>query len=407
MIREFTVKNFYSFKEENTVRFLVNQKAPHSDAYVDTKSDERLSKVLAIFGANASGKTNLLKALIFLRWFMTDSFALKPDGKIPLQPFRFEDGNTKPVNLSVTFECENDIYRYNILLSPERVCDESLFVRGDNGFHYLFKRFWNTKTGKYDFKAKRFGRTKAFGETIQLRQNASVLSIARQYNHSFSMKILECWTLLNTNVEEYGREGMFEEDSPFVKILESAEFYQRHPGHMEKAQNLLTRFDLGLSGIEIIEREIVVGKEEKTTKLFAPYGIHIGRDESVHKLPFFYESNGTQNLFILLKQILPVLETGGIAVLDEFEVDLHPHMIPPLVDLFVSKTTNPHNAQLFFSCHSHEIMKRLDKYQIVLVEKDEYGYSQVIRLDELKGVRADDNLYAKYDSGAYGAVPNL
>ena len=82
-------------------------------------------------------------------------------------------------------------------------------------------------------------------------------------------------------------------------------------------------------------------------------------------------------------------------------------MIPALLDLFISKKTNPNNAQLIFSCHSIELMKKLDKYQVLLVEKDEYGYSHVIRLDEIKGVRSDDNIYAKYDAGAYGAVPNI
>ena len=113
------------------------------------------------------------------------------------------------------------------------------------------------------------------------------------------------------------------------------------------------------------------------------------------------------HLFILLKRLLPILENGGIAVLDEFEVDLHPHMIPPLVNLFISRKTNPHNAQLLFSCHSIELMRRLDKYQVILVEKDEFGYSRVIRLDDIKGVRSDDNFYAKYDAGAYGAVPDI
>jgi len=82
-------------------------------------------------------------------------------------------------------------------------------------------------------------------------------------------------------------------------------------------------------------------------------------------------------------------------------------MIPPLVNLFISQKTNPHHAQLLFSCHSIELMKSLDKYQILLVEKDEYGYSRVIRMDEIKGVRSDENIYAKYDSGAYGAIPNI
>ncbi|MFH2076874.1 MAG: ATP-binding protein [Pseudomonadota bacterium] len=407
MIREFSVKNFYSFKEENKVSFLVHKKAPFTDAYVDAQNGERITKILASFGPNASGKTNLMKALPFLRWFMTHSFNLKPDEKIPVQPFRFEKGAAAPAEFSVDFECGQKIYRYGLRLTIEHVLDETLLIREGKGFKYRFKRRWNEATGKHDFSTKNFGRTKGFGESVQMRKNASVLSIALQHNHEESRQIIEAWSRLNTNVQEYRREGRMIADEIMVRLLDSAAYFHDHPKYKKQAQELLTRFDLGLAGVEIEEREIGVDKEGKPDKIILPFGVHVGKDESVHKLPFFYESSGTQNLFVLLKKILPVLEEGGIAVLDEFEVDLHPHMISPLVDLFVSWKTNPLNAQLLFSCHSIDIMKQLDKYHILLVEKDEYGYSRVVRLDEFKGVRSDDNLYAKYDAGAFGAVPNL
>ncbi len=408
MIRKFTVKNFYSFKEENTVSFMVHGKAPCSDAYMDVQKGERITKVLASFGPNASGKTNLLKALPFIRWFMKNSFNLKPDADIPFHPFRFEKDNLEPAELSVEFTNEDKLYRYSVRLTPEQVLDESLFIRNDRVFQYLFKRIWNASIGKYDFATKDFGLTKSFGEFIQMRKNASVFSIALQHNHEESKKIIEAWSRLNTNVQERGREGRMVDDELVIHLLDSAEYFHGHPEYRKQAQELLKRFDLGLAGIEIEEREVGIDdKEGKPEKIVLPFGIHVGKDESIHKLPFYRESNGTQNLFVLLKGILPVLQEGGIAVLDEFEVDLHPHMIRPLVDLFISRNTNPLNAQLLFSCHSTDIMKHLDKYQILLVEKDEYGYSKVIRLDEIKGVRSDDNLYAKYDTGAYGAVPNL
>jgi AAA15 family ATPase/GTPase len=407
MIREFSVKNFYSFKEENKVSFMVHKKAPCTDAYVDADKGERITKVLASFGPNASGKTNLLKALSFISWFIRNSFNLKPDATIPFQSFRFEKDSTEPAELSVEFTDEEKIYQYCVRLTPEQVLDEALFIRNGRGSQYLFKRIWNTSSRKYDFATKSFGLSKGFGEFVQMRKNASVFSIALQHNHEESKKIIEVWSRLHTNVVEHGREGRMVDDEIMIRLLESAAYFHGHPEYREQAQELLMRFDLGLNGIEIEEREIGVDKEGKPKKILFPFGVHIGKDESVHKLPFFYESNGTQNLFVLLKKILPVLEEGGITVLDEFEVDLHPHMIRPLVDLFISKNSNPLNAQLLFSCHSTDIMKHLDKYQILLVEKDEYGYSKVIRLDEIKGVRSDDNLYAKYDAGAYGAVPNL
>ena len=102
-----------------------------------------------------------------------------------------------------------------------------------------------------------------------------------------------------------------------------------------------------------------------------------------------------------------VLSQGGIAILDEFDVNLHPEMVMALFNLFVQPETNPKNAQLLFSTHSHLVLSALDKYQIVLVEKNEKGFSESWRLDEMANVRADENYYTKYLAGAYGAVPKI
>ena len=120
-----------------------------------------------------------------------------------------------------------------------------------------------------------------------------------------------------------------------------------------------------------------------------------------------YESSGTKQLFILLKTILKALASGGVAILDEFDVNLHPEMVLALFDLFIQPETNPNRAQLLFSTHNHMVLSKLDKYQIVLVEKGEDGKSESWRLDEVSGVRADENYYSKYIAGAYGAVPKI
>lgn len=411
MILEYSINNFYSFKEENAVSFIVNKKSPCTDAYVTAENGERVTKILACFGPNASGKTNLLKALSFLSWFTNQSFNLKPDAKIPIQPFRFENDNPVISSLSVDFVQMGIIYRYALKLSPDQIFNESLHIRDSKGFKYLFKRDWNEDKKHFDFSTKNFGLPNSFGEFLNMRKNASTISLALQHNHQESKNIAEFWSKekISTNVREQGRDGHLDEEEVMYHIFQTAEYFHKHNEYKNKAEELLKRFDLGLSGIEIEEREVGTDKSGKPEKIPFPFGIHVGKDNSKHKLPLFYESSGTQNLFIILKKILPILQekTGGIAVLDEFEVDLHPHMIPALLDLFISKKTNPNNAQLIFSCHSIEAMKKLDKYQVLLVEKDEYGYSRVIRLDEIKGVRSDDNIYAKYDAGAYGAVPNI
>jgi hypothetical protein len=271
----------------------------------------------------------------------------------------------------------------------------------------LFKREWNENEKKFDFSTKNFGLTPSFGINLDKRKNASLLSISLQHNNENSKAITAYWAKLATNVQEHGRAARLDRNGMFTRIFDTAEYFFEHKENKTEAETFLKHFDLGLSGIKIEERELGLDKEGKPEKIIVPFGVHLGKDKNTYDLSFHYESSGTQNLFVLLRQILPILAEGGIAVLDEFEIDLHPHMVPALLELFTSPKNNPHNAQLLFSCHSIELMKKLDKYQVLLVEKDEYGYSHVIRLDEIKGVRSDDNIYAKYDAGAYGAVPNI
>ncbi len=110
---------------------------------------------------------------------------------------------------------------------------------------------------------------------------------------------------------------------------------------------------------------------------------------------------------MLLHKLLPSLKAGGLAVIDEFESDLHPHMLEPILDLFASEVTNPNGAQLLFTCHAVEVLNVVHKSQVTLVEKDDRNESSAWRLDSVEGILSSDNFYAKYMAGAYGGVPHL
>ena len=145
--------------------------------------------------------------------------------------------------------------------------------------------------------------------------------------------------------------------------------------------------------------------EGKQQEVLLPFGVHNVGDDSF-ELMIYEESNGTQSAYSLLGLILPVLKNGGVAIIDELDNDLHPLLLPAIFDLFRSSHHNPPNAQLIFSCHPPEVFNLLNKHQIYLVEKYEQA-SEAWRLDEMEGIRNDDNLYAKYMAGAFDAIPNL
>ena len=203
-----------------------------------------------------------------------------------------------------------------------------------------------------------------------------------------------------SNVHFMGRRTIDE-----AALVSAAKYFSSQPEHYAKMSALLAAWDFGLSDVEI--REIPAAKPEEPSRMvWYPFGRHKGAKREA-LLPFAVESSGTQGAFVLLSHLLQALEIGGLAVIDEFENDLHPHMLEPILDRFSNQATNPHNAQLIFTCHAVEVLNLIHKSQVTLIEKDENCESSACRLDDVEGIRNDDNYYAKYMAGAYGAVPNL
>ena len=404
MIHAISFKNFYSFSEEASIDFEVNSNAPKNNGYFTAPSDTRLSKVLTVIGPNASGKTNLLKPIPFLKWLIVDSFMDHPTDPLPLNPFLFCDKKDTPTEFSATFEIDSDIFIYSFILNKERILEEDLKIQNKTKENItkktLFNRKWQSEEKKYLFSATNFSLPKDFGNESLLRSNASVISTAMRLNHSASKKIGDFWEKVKTNVFEAGWVGdrFFSADE--TDLIDAFNFFSENEDLKQKAEKLLARFDLGFNQFDI--------KKEKRDNGFSINVQTVHYFDGHHRhLPIQYESSGTKQLFMLLKTILHVLAHGGVAVLDELDVNLHPDMILALFELFLSPETNPKNAQILFSTHSHRILNELDKYQLILVEKNEKGASESWRLDEMDGVRPDDNYYAKYIAGAYGAIPNI
>ena len=402
MIHSFSCKNFYSFGELTTLDFEVNNNAPENNGYFPAKSGTRLSKVETVIGPNASGKTNLLKILPLLKWLIVESFNIKPEANLPIQSFAFGEAKDQPTELSVVFEIDGKIYTYAFTLNKQRILSEELtaieFVKEKKGNKKLFARTWNDATSRYDFESENFNLPKEFDNLF--RSNASVIGTAFRLNHKESQEIAKFWQQIETNVIEAGWIGDHLLPNSIAQLGEAFDFFSENSALKEEAEKLLCRFDIGLSGFEIIKE-----KKENGFSLNVRAS-HMFNGQKQY-LPVQYESSGTKQLFVLLKSILLALENGSVAIVDEFDVNLHPEMVMALFDLFIQPETNPKNAQLLLSTHSHMLLSKLDKYQIILVEKNENGVSESWRLDEVSDVRADENYYSKYIAGAYGAVPKI
>lgn len=396
MIRTLQFSNFYSFRDDVEVSFEVGRQPAVSHYDLAFADGSRGNKVLAVVGANGSGKTQLLKPLAFLSWFVADSFLnTEPKERIPFQPHALS--SDVPTCFELTFELNGELYRYRLELNSRHVLHESLHIKTSRLFSYIFMR--EREGDGYRVKQKGFGFRSA--QASQVRGNVSLLVAGHMHDVPLATALVEYFRHFSYNLQVTGRAHF-----DHWRLLNSAQFFQDHPALHRRASDLLCQLDLGLDDIELEEVEISGGGEHDTKgPLYMPMGIH--RSAAGHfRLPFLDESSGTQSAYVLLQRILPVLERGGIAVIDELDNDLHPHMLEAFLDLFRFEHSNPHQAQLIFSCHTSEVFNLLAKHQVYLVEKHDLE-SDAWRLDDMVGLRADDNLYAKYQSGALGAVPEI
>lgn len=395
MLVKLRFSNFYSFYEETEISFELGKKPSPSAYDIEVAPARRLNKVVAVVGPNASGKTQLIKPLAFLSWFIKSSYlGSKPDAPIQFQPHALhQDENSE---FELTFMFKGKEYRYKLVVNRKQVIHESLHYKSSRLFSYIFVRelvegdAYSCKQQGFGFSTSRARRT---------RGNASLISAAYSYDVVLASELAGHFNEYSFNLNISGRQNYGGAD-----ILRSAEYFindKEHHAHMEQ---LMCDFDLGICSIKINEAELE-DSQGNISKVFLPMGVHTVGDK-VFELPFFEESSGTQSAFVLLRRILPVLKNGGVAIIDEIDNDLHPHMLPHIMDLFKFEHTNPHQAQLIFTCHTPEVLNLLRKHQVYLVEKREQQ-SEAWRLDEVSGLRADDNLYAKYMAGALDAVPNL
>jgi hypothetical protein len=393
MLHKYAFKNFQSFAERIEVDLTVNRKTTLTDWMSDDVCGNRVTKLLAVVGHNASGKTALLKPIAFLHWFISHSFASTPDSTIPCSPHVIHAAEQS--EFECLFDFEGTLWRYVLHCTPQRVLYEALYQKRER-FAYVFIRTWNPDTSNYSVKQQGFGLSAQSAKKV--RANVSLIAWAAQYDVPLAKQLATTMVISNLNV--VGRLPISDQ-----AIMFAAEHFSSSPAQRLQMNRLLSEWDLGLLGVDLQEIQLnpVEAPEEKS---WFPFGRHVSGTDTF-SLPFNMESNGTQGAFILLSRLLPILEHGGLAVIDEFENDLHPLMLEPILDLFANPETNPHAAQLIFSTHAIEVLNLVEKSQVMLVEKDADCISNAYRMDSVEGIRNDDNFYAKYLAGAYGAVPSL
>ena len=378
MLLEFGGENFYSFKEGFEVSF------------VKSKSDkDNIANIIALKGANASGKTNVLKALSFFKLFVTDSFSyLKPDEDINIFSFF---NNSKPILLYIIFLKDNIEYRYEIELTNQKIISEKIYKKDKREVLIIDRDESRVKTTK-EYQEL---------ESINLnRKNASIISIAKQYGIKEIDIIYNLFSNIITNVNSFGKK---DNRDMFLNVDDISKYYFENPNYLSFIVNLLKRADIGISNIEIIKNK---NREDGTLIYYPIFKYNI--DDTDSFLTYYDQSSGTQSLYLQLLYYIVVLENGSILALDEFDINLHPDLLPMLLDMFEDKELNPKSAQLILTTHNYDIMDRLGKYKTILVNKDD-NESFLYRLDEIGGdiIRNDRPISPIYNANKIGGKPKI
>ena len=379
MLLEYGLHNFFAFKEGAVVSFRFDRKAPESVTFGRT-----CSTVLGVHGANASGKTQLLKALQFLSWFCARSFALKPDSDMPISAFATSGD---PSSFYVEFECGETEYRYECSLTRTHVRSEVLYRTRARRIK-LFERIDNSIT----YATRELHAL----QSLTYRSNVSVIATVNQHQIGMFTDVFDFFSNIDSNV---GFTGLYD---LHLDISETSRFLHENPACLDRVNSLIAACDTGVKRVVIEHRETEDGRT-----LHYPTFIHDidGKDFPV---PAATESSGTKRLFQIFPLYLTTLQNGGVLVADEFDLHLHPHLLPAILDHFLDPKKNPKQAQLLLTSHDSNIMNTLGRYRTYVTTKRD-NESFAFRLDDVPGdlLRNDRPIAPIYDDGKIGGVPRV
>ncbi|MBI4493239.1 MAG: ATP-binding protein [Chloroflexi bacterium] len=425
MLVEFSVTNFRSIQARQTLNMVASADTAHRQHNVSPGKgrDLRLLRSAAIYGPNAAGKSNLLRALETLRQLVQNSaIGLQEGQRLPVTPFLLSKAAARqPSEFELVFIADDGVrYHYCCAASPERVFKEWLVAYPQGRPQRWFEREYAPETGSQrwwfgpNFKAERAER-KVWQDFT--RDNALFLSTAIQLNNA-QLRPAFTWITQKLIVVV-----------PVVGLnpLLSFELLLQESGQ-EKIMRFMRTADIGIDRLELLEEELTPspptgpllpgamrvhlelglppGAQLQAQKRFRVLAWHRCAD-AIEEVPLELgdESDGTQRLFQFAGGWLRALEWGATLCVDELDRSLHPHMTRFLVGLFLSRS-NEKNAQLVFTTHDTTVLDTdlLRRDQIWLVEKDEQSSSRLYSLLDYSP-RKDEALERGYLKGRYGAIP--
>lgn len=383
MLLSFGARNYLSFREGFEISLELNASCPST-----ISKGREVSNALCIIGANASGKTNIIRALSFISDFCCNSFSSKPEEDIPVVSF---GSNTETTSFFLEFTVEDVQYYYDIELTNKEIVSETLERKSSRRVKVFSRKYHEFEHCMRSLKDL---------EKVKLRKNVSTISIAHQYEIKGLEEVYTFFSSIVSNIDPYFGEVKY--NGQTANVFSISKIYSESEELLQFAKEKLSQFDTGINDITI--QKI---KNPTENEMYFPFFSHSTKQGDVI-VPFYLESNGTRSLFSQLSIYKRVMDCGGVLLLDEFDNNLHPDILGSLIDLFLNTEINTNNAQIIFCSHNTGIMDKISKYRVVLVNKED-NESFLYRIDELPGnlVRNDRSIENLYKTGKIGGIPRL
>lgn len=397
MLITFKYKNFKSFKNENILDLEATTLKEHEYNVVKMKNVNLLT-MAAIYGANASGKSNVLQAFEYMKNMIlinNDSMEYSQIKEENIYSFMM---NKYPISLEVEIlSKDGKIYKYGFESLNDKIKSEWMYEKKINKFYTIFERKENSVSMKSNNKNNRYDNLD--DKTLFLSIYTKIDRKNSDFNNVYQWFIdTDYLDLDNTKIEN------FINNTISTKILNDSNY-------KAELQNFISALDLGIEEIKTIPESMNdLPKSNGVVKIELLYRVE---NNKIKSLPLELESDGTRKMIYLFDYLIAALKKGMTLFIDDLDTKLHPLLTRYIINLFHNKEINISNAQLIYTTHDVTNLNKetFRRDEIWFTEKDNSGVSEIYSLSDYKidnvKIRNDATFNKDYLTGRYGAIPEL
>lgn len=397
MLIAFNYKNFKSFKNENRLDMEATALKEHEYNVVKMKNVNLLT-MAAIYGANASGKSNVLQAFEYMKNMIlinNDSMEYSQIKEENIYSFIM---NKDPISLEVEILSKDDkIYKYGFESLNDKIKSEWMYEKKINKFYTIFERKENSVLVKSNNKNNRYDNLD--DKTLFLSIYSKIDKKNSDFNNVYQWFInTDYLDLENIKIEN------FIDNTISKKILSDSNY-------KSELQSFISALDLGIEKIRTIPASR--NDSSKSKGIVKVELLHRVANNKIKSLPLELESNGTRKMIYLFDYLIYALKNGMTLFIDDLDTKLHPLLTRYIINLFHNKEINISNAQLIYTTHDITNLNKetFRRDEIWFTEKDDDGVSEIYSLSDYKidnvKIRNDATFNKDYLTGRYGAIPEL